>query len=105
MGLKKYKPMTAGIRFRIDLTKEDITCERPEKSLIEPLKKTGGRNSRGRITAYHRISLPWAKESGMAILLVLRFLQKRRHTGSKKNRFYTANLIRTIRWVFLLPGR
>ena len=54
MVLKKYKPMTAGIRFRIDLTKDDITSERPEKSLIEPLKKTGGRNSHGRITAYHR---------------------------------------------------
>jgi large subunit ribosomal protein L2 len=54
MGLKKYKPITAGIRFRIDLTKDDVTKESPEKSLLESKKRSGGRNNRGRVTAFHR---------------------------------------------------
>jgi large subunit ribosomal protein L2 len=54
MGLKKYKPITAGIRYRIDLTTEDITKQQPEKSLIEPKKRTGGRNNQGRTTAFQR---------------------------------------------------
>ncbi len=54
MGLKKYKPVTAGIRFRIDLTGEGISKEFPEKSLLEPNHRTGGRNNRGRITAFQR---------------------------------------------------
>ncbi|MBN2366777.1 MAG: 50S ribosomal protein L2 [Calditrichaeota bacterium] len=54
MALKKYKPMTAGLRFRIDLAGSDITKQTPEKSLLEPVKKSGGRNNRGRITAFQR---------------------------------------------------
>ncbi|GAB4336905.1 MAG: 50S ribosomal protein L2 [Calditrichia bacterium] len=54
MGLKKYKPTTPGLRFRVDVTFDDITKTEPEKSLIEPLKKTGGRNNMGRVTAWQR---------------------------------------------------
>jgi len=54
MGLKKYKPITASIRYRIDLTNDDVTKDQPEKSLIEPKKRSGGRNNHGRITAFHR---------------------------------------------------
>ncbi|RMI17196.1 MAG: 50S ribosomal protein L2 [Calditrichaeota bacterium] len=54
MGLKKYRPLTPGLRFRIDLTREEITREKPERSLTEPLHKTGGRNNQGRITAWQR---------------------------------------------------
>jgi large subunit ribosomal protein L2 len=54
MGLKKYKPITAGIRFRVDVTKDDVTKESPEKSLLEPKKSSGGRNNLGRVTAFHR---------------------------------------------------
>jgi len=54
MGLKKYKPITPGLRFRIDVSNDDITKTTPEKSLLEPLKRTGGRNNLGRITAWHR---------------------------------------------------
>jgi large subunit ribosomal protein L2 len=54
MGLKKYKPVTPGIRFRIDLTAEDISKKSPEKSLLLPNNRSGGRNNRGRITAFQR---------------------------------------------------
>ncbi len=54
MGLKKYKAITPGIRYRVDLTNDDVTKDTPEKSLLTPLKRTGGRNNHGRITAKHR---------------------------------------------------
>jgi len=54
MGLKKYKATTPSIRYRIDVSSDDITKESPEKSLISPNKRTGGRNNHGRITAFQR---------------------------------------------------
>ncbi len=54
MGIKKLKPMTPGTRFRSDFTFEEITKTEPEKSLTISLKKSGGRNNLGRITARHR---------------------------------------------------
>lgn len=54
MGIKKYKPTTAGRRFMTGDTFEEITKKEPEKSLVEPLKKTGGRNNLGRTTMRHR---------------------------------------------------
>ncbi len=54
MGIKKVKPTSAGRRFQTYLTFEEITKVEPEKSLVEPLKKKGGRNNQGRITAWHR---------------------------------------------------
>ena len=48
MALKKYKPMTAGTRWRIGNAYAEITTNKPEKSLLEPIKKTGGRNAQGR---------------------------------------------------------
>jgi len=54
MAIKTYQPTSAGIRFRTGLTFEEITKERPEKGLREPLKHTGGRNNTGRVTADHR---------------------------------------------------
>ncbi len=48
MALKKYKPMTAGTRWRIGNAYAEITTNKPEKSLLEPIKRTGGRNSQGR---------------------------------------------------------
>jgi large subunit ribosomal protein L2 len=50
MALKKYKPMTAGTRWRIGNAYAEITTNVPEKTLTEPLKRTGGRNSKGRMT-------------------------------------------------------
>ena len=50
MALKKFRPTSPGTRFKTTLTFDEITKGRPEKSLTEPIKKTGGRDSRGRIT-------------------------------------------------------
>ena len=54
MGIKKYRPTTATRRFQTTLTREEITAERPLKSLTEPLRKSGGRNNRGRTTMWFR---------------------------------------------------
>jgi len=54
MGIRKYKPITPGRRWQTCSTFEEITRDTPEKSLLEPLRKSGGRNNRGRITADHR---------------------------------------------------
>src|SRR5690606_27658146 len=54
MPTKKFKPMTPGTRFRSVMTREEITRSEPEKSLTEPLKKTGGRNHHGRVTSRRR---------------------------------------------------
>ena len=50
MGVKKLKPTTPGQRFRIAPTFEEITASKPEKSLLAPLKKSGGRNHTGKMT-------------------------------------------------------
>jgi large subunit ribosomal protein L2 len=54
MGIRKVNPTSAGRRFQTYSTFEEVTHKKPEKSLVEPLKKTGGRNNRGRVTAWHR---------------------------------------------------
>ena len=48
MALKKYKPTTPGQRFKVISSFDDITTGTPEKSLLEPIKSTGGRNNQGR---------------------------------------------------------
>lgn len=53
MAIKSYKPTSAGRRHQTCSTFEEITCTKPERSLLESVKKTGGRNSFGRITARH----------------------------------------------------
>lgn len=54
MALKQFRPLTPGTRQRIDLVYDDITKKEPEKSLLAPLPKTGGRDSTGRISVRHR---------------------------------------------------
>ncbi len=51
MGIKAYKPTSAGRRFQTVSDFSEITRERPEKGLLLPLKKSGGRNFYGRITS------------------------------------------------------
>src|SRR3984885_13339582 len=48
MALKKYKPITAGTRWRIGNAYAEITTNEPEKSLLEKVSGTGGRNFQGR---------------------------------------------------------
>lgn len=54
MAIKSYKPTSAGRRHQTCSTFEEITSTTPEKSLLVKLKKTGGRNSFGRVTARHQ---------------------------------------------------
>jgi large subunit ribosomal protein L2 len=54
MGMKKFRPTSPGKRFQTVSTFEEITSVKPEKSLLLPLKRTGGRNSYGRVTSWHR---------------------------------------------------
>ncbi|MDE2876463.1 MAG: 50S ribosomal protein L2 [Gemmatimonadota bacterium] len=54
MALKKFKPVTPGTRFRSITAREAVTRKGPEKSLTEPLKRSGGRNHHGRITVRRR---------------------------------------------------
>lgn len=51
MGIKQYKPRTPGLRWTALPDFKEITNDRPEKRLTEPIKKTGGRNSQGRVTS------------------------------------------------------
>jgi len=53
MAIKKYSPVTPSRRFMTSLTFEEITTNKPEKSLLRPLRKTGVRNAYGRITVRH----------------------------------------------------
>src|SRR3954464_5417078 len=54
MPVRKFKPTSPGRRFMSVSTFEEVTKKEPEKSLLEPVKKTGGRNNNGRITTRHR---------------------------------------------------
>jgi large subunit ribosomal protein L2 len=54
MGLKEYKPTSPGRRDTVTDDYKDITASSPEKSLLAPVSKKGGRNNRGRVTVRHR---------------------------------------------------
>jgi large subunit ribosomal protein L2 len=54
MAIRKMKPVTPGTRWMSIAAFTEITKTSPEKSLIEPIRKTGGRNNTGRITSRHR---------------------------------------------------
>src|SRR5207244_6933986 len=54
MGIRQFKPVTPATRFRSVSDFEEITKGTPEKSLLEPLRGSGGRNNKGHITARYR---------------------------------------------------
>ncbi len=54
MPIRKYNPTTPGRRGMTVADFRELTKKKPEKSLLAPLKRTGGRNNKGRITAYQR---------------------------------------------------
>ena len=54
MPIRRYKPTSAGRRFMSVSTFEEVTKSKPEKSLLEPVTKKGGRNNNGRITTRHQ---------------------------------------------------
>ena len=53
MALKNYRPLTPALRFKSLPSFDEITKWRPAKSLVEPMKKSGGRNNNGRLTSRH----------------------------------------------------
>ena len=53
MSLKSFKPTTPSNRYKVLPSFDEVTKSRPEKSLLEPLRKSGGRNNNGRITTRH----------------------------------------------------
>ena len=54
MGIRQFKPVTSGSRFRIISDFEEITKKAPEESLLEPLRSQGGRNNQGHVTVRYR---------------------------------------------------
>lgn len=54
MALKKYKPITPGLRYRTDIEKSELSKKDPERSLVVSKRKTGGRNSQGRVTSWQK---------------------------------------------------
>jgi large subunit ribosomal protein L2 len=50
MSLKKFRPITPGTRFRVAPGFDEITTSTPEKSLLQPVRKSGGRNNQGKMT-------------------------------------------------------
>jgi len=54
MAIKKYNPTSPGRRFQSVSDFAEITSSTPEKSLLKPIRKTGGRNNTGQVTAWHR---------------------------------------------------
>jgi len=54
MALKTYKPTSPGIRHQTCLPFDEITTTTPEKSLLKPVKKSGGRNVNGKVTSRHQ---------------------------------------------------
>src|SRR5450755_2190596 len=54
MGIRQFKPVTKGTRFRSVSDFSDITSTTPEKSLLEPIKKSGGRDNHGHISMRRR---------------------------------------------------
>src|SRR6266516_6261892 len=51
MPIKSYRPVTPTRRFQTVTVRDEITKDRPEKSLVQSKKRTGGRNSGGRVTS------------------------------------------------------
>src|SRR5512147_135658 len=54
MAIKKFRPTSPGKRFQTVSTFEEITSTTPERSLLVPLRRSGGRNAYGRVTSWHR---------------------------------------------------
>ena len=54
MAIKSFKPYSAGRRFMTVASFDEITTDKPEKSLLAPLKQHGGRNQQGRLTVRHQ---------------------------------------------------
>lgn len=83
MAVKKYKPTTPGQRNKLISDFSEITTNKPEKSLIEPIKRSGGRNNQGRMTMryiggghkrrYRRIDFKRNKDGMVAKVMTIEY--------------------------------
>ncbi|PID88610.1 MAG: 50S ribosomal protein L2 [Bacteroidia bacterium] len=83
MAVKKYKPTTPGQRNKLISDFSEITTNKPEKSLIEPIKRSGGRNNQGRMTMryiggghkrrYRRIDFKRDKDGMVAKVMTIEY--------------------------------
>src|ERR1039458_8334981 len=83
MPIKTYRPTTPTRRFQTVVSRDDITRERPEKSLVESKKRTGGRASTGRISsrfigggskkAYRMVDFKRAKAGPRAVVAAIEY--------------------------------
>jgi len=68
MSVRKLKPITPGQRFRVVNGFDAITTDKPEKSLLAPIKRTGGRNSQGKMTMRYKSILSVTKQEFLQLL-------------------------------------
>ena len=54
MAYKRYRPKTPGLRKKVTLTYDEVTTNTPEKSLVQKIQKSSGRNNYGNITVRHQ---------------------------------------------------
>ncbi len=83
MAVRKYKPTTPGQRNKLISDFSEVTTSKPEKSLIEPIKRSGGRNNQGRMTMryiggghkrrYRRIDFKRNKDGMAAKILTIEY--------------------------------
>ncbi len=64
MGIRQFKPVTPATRFRSVSDFSEITKTEPERSLLEPLRRTGGRNNKGHVTTGTRAAGTSASTAG-----------------------------------------
>ena len=88
MPIRKYKPTSPGRRDMTVSTFEEITKKRPEKTLIEPLKRKAGRNNQGRITVRH--------QGGGASAIIARSISSATSSAFRLG-WRPSNTIRTVR--------
>ena len=97
MGIKKFRPTTPSRRHMTVMTFEEITKTEPEKSLTVPLKSTGGRNAKGRLTVRHR---------GGGHKRLYRIIDFKRNKDQVRLKWRPSNMTSTVRPISLytLPG-
>ncbi len=93
MPIKAYRPVTKSRRFMTVVTRDDITKQTPEKSLVEGKPKTGGRNSSGRVSNRFR---------GGGAKRAYRIVDFKRDKPASRQKSPPSSTIRTVRlaWRF-----
>ena len=98
MGLRHYKPTSAGRRGSSVCDLKEITAKKPEKSLLVKLKKTGGRNNTGRMTSRHRVTAVDRRDGHTVVTVAT---EAEATLGAvKAEPAFSGDLKRTLSWTF-----